>query len=288
MSIILPHANRLEVEVSTFVAAWIHYCRAAFSCGKWDTFVMPINSVKEKLPHHPGFDRLCRMLAGEGYVGTMQATNVSLQENGMWFGKENGGACNLTTGRAVNGVRLTDVAIGKWQNANASTREKCLDQTERLLQADQMDDGEQDAISADTVDVLEEPPVRPSPRRDDTRSLEEFANDLIELIHSSCFQAYYWRQEQATRRTSKGWKDRHDGYFWPNPRKDRKANERDTSGFVRDFNRLVKGISDSSRKSLTMEDFWKLDDEKFAVELAGRIFDWGGVPQNEVTPQKVF
>jgi hypothetical protein len=255
---------------------------------------MPINHVKNGIPKHPGFEALCRILAGGGYVHTMQATDLFFEQNRFTFLKVRKGTTNAGTGRSVHGVRLTPAAIAEWEAEHEAQRVH-LDLAERMLLSDHEDIGEDEPISGD---VISAPQRADSPRPNVTRnpdgnlSFPKLVEGFVELIHHKPFQAFYRGRAIQRAPSSTGWKQRHDSYFWPNPTWGFAENAEETAKFVSRFVPLVRkimpSIAEITAVTPVLEKVWDAECQKTAKDLALEIFTWGGVPQNDVTAQRVF
>lgn len=183
---------------------------------------MPINHVKDGTPKHRGFDELCRILAGGGYVSTMQATNSFFARNSQCVEKLSKAVRNASTGRAVHGARLTDASIREWDSMRDGGHAGCSDRAERMLLADQENDHCDEVVCGDVGDVtphstdLDASAVAP---RSEVNSLHTLAQSLVDVIDRTAFQAHYLRRPWGELlRQPQGWKHRHESYFWPNPR----------------------------------------------------------------------
>src|ERR1035437_2769860 len=295
MAIEFPHAGDKAVQSVEVVSAWIQYCQLAFHCSDWQAFTMPINHVKNGIPKHPGFDSLCRILVGGGYVHTMQATDQFFEQNRARFLKVRKGTTNAGTGRSVHGVRLTPAAISEWESEK-ERRNTHLDNAERMLLADQEDEGRDEPISADTI--IPRPDSADSHRPAVTQnaahdlSFPKLVESLVDSIHNAPFQAYYRGRPIPRALASKGWQQRHDSYFWPNPNRGFAENAEETAKFVSRFvplaQKIMPSIVEITAPTPVLERVWDAACQKTAKNLALEIFTWGGVPQNGVTEQKVF
>jgi hypothetical protein len=195
MQITLPHAREKVIKLRDLVAAWIHYSQSSFRRTDWREFIMPINHAKEGTPKHPGFDTLCRVLAGGGCVSTMQATDRFFAQNSQCVEKLPKAARNASTDRAVHGARLTAASMREWDSMPDSARRKCLDRAERMLLADQEDENRHEVVCGDAGDVtphstdLRVSAVAP---RSEVNSLRALAQSLVDVIDRTPFQAHYW------------------------------------------------------------------------------------------------
>jgi len=284
MKVSFPHAGRKAVESVEVVSAWIQYGQLAFGRSDWRSLTMPINHVKKGIPKHPGFDAMCRILAGSGYVHTMQATDLFFEENRLAFLKVSKGTTNATTGRSVHGVRLTPAAIAEWE-AQHEAQKVHLDVAERMLLSDQEDNGEDEPISGD---VISAPQNSDSSRASVTQnpisnlSFLTLVEGFVELIHHKPFQAFYRGRPIQRAPASTGWKQRHDSYFWPNPNWGFAENAEETAKFVSRFVALVQKImpivAEIPAATPVLERRWDAECQKTAKDLALEIFAWGGVP----------
>jgi hypothetical protein len=294
MEVSFPHGGRKTVELVYVVPAWIQYCQLAFHCSDWQAFTMPINHVKNGIPKRRGFDAFCRILAGTGYVHTMQATDLFFEQNRATFLKVTKGTTNVVTGRSVHGVRLTSAAIAEW-DAKREVQDVHLDVAERVLLADQEDNGKDEPISGDVIgygphnassysNVIQNEPS--------SLSFPKLMESFVDTIHRTPFQAYYRGRPIHIAPASTGWKQRHDSYFWPNPNRGFAENAEETSKFVSRFVPLVRNIMPSIAEMTAgtpvLERVWDAACQKTAKDLALEIFTWGGVSQNGVTAQRVF
>src|ERR1039457_3853029 len=150
MKVSFPQAGRKTVELVEVVSAWSQYGQTAFGRSDWRSLTMPINHVKNGIPKHPGFEALCRILAGGGYVHTMQATDLFFEQNRFTFLKVRKGTRNAGTRRSVHGDRLTPTAIAEWEAEHEAQRVH-LDLAERMLLSDHEDIGEDEPISGDVI-----------------------------------------------------------------------------------------------------------------------------------------
>jgi hypothetical protein len=291
MQIILPHAREKVINLLDFVAAWIRYCESSFESTAWREFIMPINHIKEGTPKHPGFDGLCRILAGGGYVSTMQATNSFFVRNSQYVEKLSKAVKNASTNRAVHGARLTAVSIREWDSTQDGEHAECSDRTERMLLADQEDDHCDEVVCGDVGDVtpyntnLRAPAVAPS---SEVNSLHTLAQSLVDVIDQTPFQAHYWRRPWgALLEAPQGWKHRHGSYFWLNPRCGGEHNYRQIGDFVSRVRPLVEKIAPMVAMVPELS-VWTDEDQELAVNLAKEIFTWGGVGQDAPVPEQVF
>jgi hypothetical protein len=292
MQITLPHAGDKAINVCDLVAAWIHYCERIFESSEWREFIMPINHVKEGITKHPGFDALCRILAGGGYVGIMQATNSLFARNTQCVEKLSKAIRNASADRAVHSVRLTATSIREWDSMEEGERGKCLDHAERMLLADHEDESRDEAISGDMGEVAPHTTTlhaSAAPPRSEVNSLDKLTQCLVDVVDLTPFQAHYWRRPWGVRLDPpQGWKHRHDSYFWPSPRCGGEHNHRQIADFVSRFRPLVERIAPNLATREPELNAWSAKDQELAVDLAKDIFTWGGVGRDDPEPVQVF
>lgn len=252
---------------------------------------MPINAVKEGTPKHPGFDALCRILAGGGHVSTMQATNPFFARNSQYVEKLLKAVTNASTNREVHGARLTSASIGEWDSTQDGVRAECSDRTERMLLADQEDERRDAVICGDMGDVVPRSTVlcaSVSAPTSEVDALYALAQYLVDVIDQKPFQAHHWRKPWGSvLGPPQGWKNRHESYFWPNPRCSGEHNHKQIEDFVSRFRRLVEKIA--SKVAMVPElSVWTGEDQDLAAVLAKEISAWGGLGQDTPMPEQVF
>lgn len=276
--IVLPHANSKRIELNAFLAAWIQYCALVFANTCWSELIMPINNAQLAVPTHAGLDQLCRILAGRPYLHTMQATQKFFARNSDFIEKIEKRAQNLQTRRMVNGAKLKGKSIELWNQLGPQRSELLLD-AERFLTADQeYDDTVVGALSADIAESASGLSVEPLCAKSSEVLTDEDVNSLVNFIHQKPFQPYYKKQAHGRELTPPGWKCRHDAYFWPHPGTG--ADLQEIGCFAAGFRRLVERIDIQEGVCPTL-DIWCPADGNTAIELANKIFKWGGVREKD-------
>jgi hypothetical protein len=281
-----PHANKQAVEVVRFIAAW-KVCFERYTTNiNWRKSPMPrLNaqtSLKSQLEKQRSFslDVLCRFLVTPAYRNTMLATNVFMGQNQLLL--ERAMAVNPVNGISVNGAKLTVYALQQWDALSEDERVRQNDCAIALLDSD-VEVGIKTEILKEDTDPTEyidskmstHPPEQF--RMQDGEDRSSLVKKLVRWIHIDPFQPCYMKR--PIRQIVIGWDQRLCAYFWPNPGTGYAETEKKVAP-------LHECLSLLARKLETGQG-WEPDDGCLAVEFANQVLFWGGVPQNEVTLDKV-
>ena len=108
------------------------------------------------------------------------------------------------------------------------------------------------------------------------RDRASFVAALVDQIDSEEYQPHYRLHPVGA--PLRGWPQRLEAYFWPGPEFSYRDTARALSPLECEARRLVLAFEAGT---------WDSQDRATAVELAHRIFTWGGVPQADVTWERV-
>ena len=289
MPVLFPHANKYRIRDERFVATWrLWFERFGPINSDWRADAMPrINravSLSTMLASGVrfGLDILCRFLVPWPYRNTMHATNPFVDANAHLL--ERAYTVNPATGRRVNGVRLTSDALDRWTSLGTGERDRLSTESLALLESDV----EVGKDNAELVGRSTEAPAFPWPSRQSTPRVricqtrgktdrDGFVRAFVEEIDKEPFQPMYRRKPVGEPVT--GWADRLRAYFWPSPDVDYLTTHANTAPMLRRARELAMELERNGE--------WSVSEGKQAVELAGGIFRWGGVPQPTPDPDVV-
>ncbi|WP_025135475.1 hypothetical protein [Achromobacter sp. DH1f] len=266
------------VPDSRFIAAWDRWFAYFDGDANRDPQLdgMPISNAAVGLAEQMtrgrifSLDVLCRLLVP--YRNTMQATREFRTSNAHLLVEYS--ARHGTTGRHVNHVRLSDEGQKLW----ASLSSKDRDDIDALIAADIEDSGK------GLIDVgLPGTEIVPfnSPRAVAAIaevSVQALTVALVDAIDQDPFVAHYRGKPTGTPAVT-GWSARLQGYFWPNPGVDARV----TGLRLRPMLEKAAVLQSSAMQGRA----WTEAEGVAAVQLAKDIFQWGGVPQPDVTVRKV-
>lgn len=99
---------------------------------------------------------------------------------------------------------------------------------------------------------------------------------VVDAIHEDPFIARYRGIALHGRESVKGWGNRLQIYFWPQPEVGRQRTEEDLAPLLSQAQGLAQTLGQ-----------WNVQQQDAAVAFAHSVFRWGGVPQADVTAEKV-
>jgi len=286
--IIFPHANGQGIKVAAFVAAWkVWFGQYAENPADWRTEGMArhnqATNMQNLLNSGKSFslDVLCRYLVRPAYRNTMQATNPFMDQNDQSVSMVR--LLSPVTHRLVNGAKLQDHALAAWDRLTVGERADLEIRAKALIEAD-VEVGrktteiitaqlEKRGEIADFI-IFPDAPEKYLVRNGDVRN--EIVNKLVDWVHTDTFQAHYRKKPVGAEVV--GWAERLRTYFWPSPDIGYGETHEKTKVLESRFKEL-RGAYEAGR-ALSAAESYKL------LVLAEEIFQWGGVPQNDVTDGK--
>jgi hypothetical protein len=108
--IILPHSSNAQISVGRFVATWKVWVAAFYPQFNYEDISLPRMNASQcfqesiEMGLESSLDVMCRMLAPQTFLNTMQATNVFMKKNSKWLIPY---SAISPAGRKVNGAKLT-------------------------------------------------------------------------------------------------------------------------------------------------------------------------------------
>jgi hypothetical protein len=278
-----PHALHRTITDELFVAAWIVWFARNRPAANWRTDAMPRGNQAVGLagllqaPNPLRLDLMCRYLVPPQYRNTMHATNPFMELNAAMV--SHAPAVNHA-GQTVNGAKLTAAACAMWDALPDDRRLIALADAEALFDSDieLMAGGGQatELLAANRPEIaVVQPAVQSVPLAHN--DLAEVAGRLVDQIGQEPHQRYYRRRPFGNPVT--GWSERLSGYFWPNPRTGLAESAERVDELCLQLEPLARAV-DAQRP-------WTQIERTQAVAAAHAVFDWGGVPQGDVTPGQV-
>lgn len=284
MRLILPHASGQKwVDGDLFLAAWEvwHERYGPDQHASGQDVVMPRLASRDVLQAQLSKNRvfsldvLCRMLLPASSRNTMQASEEMMRANEELL--EPCDTVNSVTGRTVAGVKLSSFAVARLHELKTgSTFDELKVDVERVIEAD-VEEGEgpeQCLLSEGLAEWIDEPalPIGGLPPAGFSNPVEW----LVEVIHEEAFIPRYRGAVLNARGAVKGWDNRLHTYFWPRPAIDRRRTERALAPLLSQAQALARSLGD-----------WSAEDQAASIAFAHSVFRWGGVPQADVTADKV-
>lgn len=310
MAVRFPHGSSKTVSDLKFIGAWRMLAELLGpKQWNWRRDPMPRSNravsletlVNDDLRF--GLDALCRCLVEEPYRNTMHATNPFMEANAHLVTPEQ--AVNPASGRSVNGARLTNQALELWDRANEDERERVLRETREALQALLINlasetEARSDAITVELAQTTGESPnggtllsnalPGPIPEHVGALVLEALRTErmfatcdpvaliqaLVEWVAEDTFREVR-RRNRLVGEPVIGWPNRLQRYFW------------DGRDYPETCDYLEPIASEAACLARRLEDAqrWSEAEAERAVQLAQRIFDWGGRSPSDVTPDSV-
>jgi hypothetical protein len=275
-----PHANNSELEDRKFIALWAVWFDGEDSRGGY--------TPKEKVPmlaqavgyqklvdggRGHGIDALCRLAVAPQYRNTMHATNKFVDEN-LHLLERSSSCINHSTRRNVKSVKLTP--HGMILLDEVLEDETLMADAERIVEADTeivTAEGEVSQLTNQLIAQLA--PISTSSKpRFPFSDLEDIVKALVDDIESAPFQATY--RKKLIGEIVSGWSSRLAIYFWPNPKVDYSATTERMAGLMAD----ARAIADAQFP-------WDESAKKDSLVFAEKVFQWGGVPQRNLTSEQI-
>ena len=272
-----PHAKDCKVEALRFLAMWFCWLDKFPPSGSDpNTATIPCLAVNagfqalvDKGNGH-GFDAMCRLLVSPSYRNTRQPSKLFLKKNQHLLILVK--ARNHKTGRSVNAVRLTPVAI---EHIQLALRMKDYQRdAHALIEADK----EVETIRGKKSQLDFVKPVELQKSIEIGRVVSTRAaliKRLIENIDREPFICHFRKKPYGNE--LRGWTRRLESYFWPNPEYGMKIVSEQAAVFAE----RGKVIVSASRP-------WNEKTRKIAEQFAQEIFTWGGVPQRDGNADRIF
>ncbi len=310
MAVRFPHGGSSTVSDLEFIGAWKLLGELIGpSEWQWDQDAMPRSNRAESLDSILGkglcfgLDALCRCLVEDSYRNTMHATNPFMEANQHLLLHEQ--AVNPASNRSIKGARLSEHALQVWDEASVDERERVLriagESLQPLLgsrsdetQAQHSPNEPRSLRPVDTPGPSEALLSRalPGALPEDICALVSeglstggmFATcDPLLLIRASVEWIAQDAFQQIRRRSElvggpvTGWPSRLREYFW------------DARGYAETCSYLKPIAEEAMCLARRLEDVgeWSETEGGQAVQLAQKVFTWGGRSPDEVTAEAV-
>ncbi len=240
------------------------------------------HSLQRQLEKNRRFslDVLCRFLVSPSYRNVMQSTNVFMVENSTLL--EEAQTRNPSTGRIVHAAKLRKNVLGGWARLCKREQDLHINHITALLEGDIELGNTLEILQIDVEPEVTIPaePASPLPQQFSYHTGDRRACLIKKLAHwiqEDMFQPHYRKRPYGP--TVSGWDQRLRSYFWPKP----EVGYEDTVDLLTPWQDalccLAKKLEDGKE--------WNIVEMDQAVELAWEIFTWGGVPQTDVTTDKI-
>ncbi|QDQ86148.1 hypothetical protein FMZ60_00020 [Alcaligenaceae bacterium SJ-26] len=279
MKINFPHGPKNHIiSEKKFIAAWKTWFLLFRTHENLDARFdgMPISNSKTSLQEQIkkgkkfSLDVLCRMLVP--HRNTMQASTQFIEKNNQIFIEYS--AKNLSTGRTAKHVRLSNYALGLLEKISHDDQYEI----DAILNAD-IEDEKNGLLEIENF----EPEITPQypislPSNLTCLTQQSLVTTLVATIHAEPFQPHY--RGQPIMKQVQGWDRRLTSYFWPKP----------DFGVAETETRLRPLLDQAAALQATLRNgqIWTEAEKQSAHQLAEAIFLWGGVPQNNITTEKIL